>query len=45
MIVQQGDPSQTYCLGERIKLEGNNNKVEEFEVFYAYLRHNMGGTE
>ena len=42
IIVKQGDPSQVYCFGERIKLEGNG-KSEDFEVFYGYERHNHGG--
>lgn len=44
IIVQQGDPSQVYYFGEKIKLEGPNGKVDEVEQFYAYERHNMGGT-
>lgn len=45
MIVQQGDNSQTYCIAEKIKLEASNSKIEQFEIFYAYFRHNMGGTQ
>ena len=30
VIVKQGDPSQVYCFGERIKLEGSNGKWEDF---------------
>lgn len=44
IIVQQGDPSQVYYFGEKIKLEGPNGKIDEVEQFYAYERHNMGGT-
>ena len=31
IIVQQGDPSQVYCISERIKLDGGpNNKIDDF---------------
>ena len=43
IVVKQGDPSQVYCFGERVKLEGSNGKWEDFEVFYGYERHNHGG--
>lgn len=44
IIVQQGHPSHLYSFCERVKLEAPTGKVDEFEVFYAYERHNMGGS-
>lgn len=44
IIVQQGDPQHVYYFGEKIKLEGPTGKVDEIEYYYAYERHNMGGT-
>jgi hypothetical protein len=42
IIVKQGDPSKTYHFSNVISLEAKG-KTEEFEVFHAFYRHNMGG--
>lgn len=46
IIVQPGDPTQAYCLSERIRLQEENkeanSKTDEFEVFYAYERKTTG---
>lgn len=44
IVVQQGDPSRVYYFGEKIKLEGQNGKVDEIEVFYGYQRDEHGET-
>lgn len=39
IIVQQGDPTQLYCMSEKIKLvEDGSNKSDEMEVYYSYER-------
>jgi hypothetical protein len=42
IIVKQGDPAKTYRFAQRIELE-SNARVEEFQVYHAFYRHNMGG--
>lgn len=48
ILVQQGDPSQTYCFTQKIQWVPENRKdvegqCENFEVVYGFVRHNMGG--
>ena len=47
IVVLQGDPSKLYCFSQRLILSNSEkkDKVEEYEIVYAYLRHNMGGIE
>jgi hypothetical protein len=40
--VKQGNPSKTYHFSSLISLEARG-KNEEFEIFHAFYRHNMGG--
>lgn len=42
IIVKQGDPAKTYHFAQKIELE-SKNKLEEFEIYHAFYRHNMGG--
>jgi len=49
ILVQQGEPCQTYCFSQKIQwaLEGRKdieNQCENVEVIYSFVRHNMGGT-
>lgn len=42
ILVKQGNPSKTYHFSSQIILE-SKGKNEEFEIFHAFYRHNMGG--
>ncbi len=48
IIIQQGNPCQTYCFSQKIQwaLEGKKdieNQCENVEVVYAFVRHSMAG--
>lgn len=46
IIVQQGDPAQTYFFSQKLKLESAaNGKCEEYEIFYGYFRNNMASID
>lgn len=47
-MIEQGDPSQTYCFAQKIQWtpEGKKdieNQCENIEVVHSFARHNMGG--
>ena len=44
IIVQQGDPTQTYCFSQKVQLQAHQDKksIEEFEVLYSFKKNNLG---
>ena len=46
ILVQQGDPTQVYCISERVRfVEDGSNKTDEVDLYYAYERQIEGTKE